>query len=133
MRHLPSLISIFVIHCLDRIIPLVFKSCQTWSDTHVTLKTGILTTEFIRFKYKTLSLFWKHIHPKLFVCLLDLMLYAHSKQLRSCWDGQLSKPPCSWTSLLKAVNQHLAYMAPALLESAEEKNDRRNIFMTKSS
>ena len=23
------------------------------------------------------------------VCLFDLMLYVHGKQLRSCWDGQL--------------------------------------------
>ena len=27
--------------------------------------------------------------PELFVCLFDLMLYVHGKQLRSCWDGQL--------------------------------------------
>ena len=25
----------------------------------------------------------------LFVCLFDLMLYVHGKQLRSCWDGHL--------------------------------------------
>ena len=24
-----------------------------------------------------------------FVCLFDVMLYVHGKQLRSCWDGQL--------------------------------------------
>ena len=32
-------------------------------------------------------------------CLFGLMLYVHGKQLRSCRDGQLSYPHCSWASL----------------------------------
>ena len=67
------------------------------------------------------------------------MLYVHGQQLRSCRDGQLSYPHCSWASLPDAGNQYLGHIlsrltdTTALLESAEEENGRRNNFMAKSS
>ena len=38
--------------------------------------------------------------------LFGLMLYVHGKQLRSCRDGQLSYPHCSWASLPEARYQY---------------------------
>ena len=34
--------------------------------------------------------------------IVELVLYVHGQQLRSCRDGQLSYPDCSWTSLPEA-------------------------------
>ena len=67
------------------------------------------------------------------------MLYVHGQQLRSCRDGHLSYPHCSWASLSDAGNQYLGHIlspltdTTALLESAEEENGSRNNFMAKSS
>ena len=44
--------------------------------------------------------------PNSFVCLFGLMLYVHGKQLRSCRDGQLSYPHCSWASFPEAGYQY---------------------------
>ena len=40
------------------------------------------------------------------VCLFELMLYVHGKQLRSCRDGNLSYPNCSWANLPEAGYQY---------------------------
>ena len=32
------------------------------------------------------------------VVVVELVLYVHGEQLRSCRDGQLSYPHCSWAS-----------------------------------
>ena len=50
------------------------------------------------------------IQNMIFVCLFGLMLYLHGQQLRSCRDGQLSYPHCSWASLPEAGNQYLAHI-----------------------
>ena len=42
--------------------------------------------------------------------LVELILYVHSQQLRSCQDGRLSLPNYSWTSLPKAVYQYIAHI-----------------------
>ena len=49
-----------------------------------------------------------------FVCLFGLMLSVHGQQLRSCRDGQLSYPHCSWESLPEAGNQYLAHILSPL-------------------
>ena len=43
-----------------------------------------------------------------YVVVVELVLYVHGEQLRSCRDGQLSYPHCSWASLLEAGCQYLA-------------------------
>ena len=48
--------------------------------------------------------------------LFGLMLYVHGKQLRSCGDGQLSYPHCSWASLPQAGYQYLAYIISPLTD-----------------
>ena len=58
----------------------------------------------------------------LFVCFSVLV---HVQQLKSCRDGQLTSPHCSWSSLPEAVNQYLVnILSPSTdncsLESAEE-------------
>ena len=53
----------------------------------------------------------------LFVCLFGLMLYVHGQQLRSCRDGQLSYPHCSWASLPEAGNQYLAHILSPLTDN----------------
>ena len=45
--------------------------------------------------------------PKMIV-VVELVLYVHGQQLRSCRDGQLSYPHCSRTSLPEAGYQYLA-------------------------
>ena len=42
------------------------------------------------------------------VVAAELVLYVHGQQLRSCGDGQLSYPHCSWASLPEAVDQWVA-------------------------
>ena len=42
------------------------------------------------------------------VVVVKLVLYVHGEQLKSCRDGQLSYPHCSWASLPEAGCQYLA-------------------------
>ena len=42
------------------------------------------------------------------VVVVELVLYAQGQQLRSCRDGQLSYPHCSWASLPEARYQYIA-------------------------
>ena len=42
------------------------------------------------------------------VVVVELVLYVHGEQLKSCGDGQLSYPHCSWASLAEAGCQYLA-------------------------
>ena len=51
-----------------------------------------------------------------FVCLFGLMLYVHGKQLRSCRDGQLAYPHCSWASLPEAGYKYLAHIITPLTD-----------------
>ena len=73
------------------------------------------------------------------VVVIELVLYVHGQQLRSCRDGQLSYPHCSWASLPEAGRQYLAPILTSFnekklfLNQRKRKNGRRNIFMTKSS
>ena len=53
----------------------------------------------------------------LFVSLFGLMLYVHGQQLRSCRDGQLAYPHCSWASLPEAGNQYLAHTLSSLTDN----------------
>ena len=61
----------------------------------------------------------KSYRPTVFlmlVCLFWLVLYVHGKQLRSCRDGQLTYPQCSWVSLPEAAYQDLAHTISPLTE-----------------
>ena len=61
----------------------------------------------------------KSYRPTVFlmlVCLFWLVLYVHGKQLRSCRDGQLSYPHCSWASLPEAAYQDLAHTISPLTD-----------------
>ena len=40
--------------------------------------------------------------------VVELVLYVHGQQLRSCRDGQLACPHCSWASFPEADYQYLA-------------------------
>ena len=51
------------------------------------------------------------------VCLFGLMLYVHGQQLRSCRDGQLSYPHCSWANLPEAGNNYLAHILSPLTDN----------------
>ena len=42
------------------------------------------------------------------VVVVELVLYIHGQKLRSCRDGLLSYPHCSWASLPEAGYQYLA-------------------------
>ena len=72
---------------------------------------------------------------------VDALLYVHDQQLRSCQDGQLAYPHCSWASLPEAGNQYLAHILSPLIDNCSSeflnqrkgKNGCRNNFMTKSS
>ena len=51
------------------------------------------------------------------VVVVELVLYVHGQQLRSCRDGQLSYPHCSWASLSEAGYQ---YVAPILSQITDK-------------
>ena len=51
------------------------------------------------------------------VVVVELVLYVHGQQLRSCRDSQLSYPHCSWASLPEAGYQ---YVAPILSQITEK-------------
>ena len=51
------------------------------------------------------------------VVVVELVLYVHGQQLRSCRDGQLSYPHCSWASLSEAGDQ---YVAPILSQITDK-------------
>ena len=57
-----------------------------------------------------------NLGSKCFVCLFGLMLYVQGKQLRSCRDGKLSYPHCSWAGLPKAAYQYLAHIISPLTD-----------------
>ena len=46
-----------------------------------------------------------------------LSVWVDALQLRSCLDGQLSYPHCSWASLPEAGNQYLAHILSPLTEN----------------
>ena len=66
--------------------------------------------------------------------LFDLLLYVRDKQLRSCRDGQLSKPHCTCASLpVLFTTSTLVYIRSpftetAPLESAEEEGWSKKYF-----
>ena len=62
------------------------------------------------------------------------MRYIHSKQLRSCSDGQLSlsKPPRGCLPVL-SVHSFVINRQLLVFNQRKRKNGRRNIFMAKSS
>ena len=49
--------------------------------------------------------------------LVELMLYVHGEQLKSCRDGQLSYSHCSWASCLEAEYQYLAHILSPLTDN----------------
>ena len=46
----------------------------------------------------------------IYIWLFGLMLYDLCKQLKSCRDGQLTYPHCSWASLLETGYPYLAHI-----------------------
>ena len=48
----------------------------------------------------------KYMFYVVVVVVVGLVLYVHGQQLRSCRDGQLSYPHCSWASLPEAGYQY---------------------------
>ena len=75
-----------------------------------------MPVELVQLSYNT-SVKDKYINADFFVCLFGLMLYVHGQQLRSCRDGQLSYPHCSWASLPEAGNQYLAHIFSPLTDN----------------
>ena len=69
-----------------------------------------------RFSHDTAHfiLLWLSLKPfcavVVVVVVIELMLYVHGKQLRSCQDGQLSNPHCSWACLPETGYQYLAHI-----------------------
>ena len=49
--------------------------------------------------------------------VVELVFYVHGQQLRSCRDGQLSYPHCSWASLPETCYQYLAPILSPLTEN----------------
>ena len=47
------------------------------------------------------------------------MFYIHGQQLRSCRDGQISYPHCSWASLPEAGYQYLAHILSPLTDGCK--------------
>ena len=66
----------------------------------------------------TLHTIRKHTacHLSFVVVVVELVLYIHGQQLRSCREGQLSYPHCSWASLPEAGYQYLAPILSPLTE-----------------
>ena len=54
------------------------------------------------------------------------MLYDLCKQLKSCRDGQLTYPHCSWASLLEAGYQYLAHIILLLFILSRRKKSKQH-------
>ena len=50
----------------------------------------------------------KYLFYVVVVVVIELVLDVYGEQLRSCRDGQLSYPHCSWASLPEVGCQYLA-------------------------
>ena len=115
------------------------KMCRTRGSISVPLDSQAtsLPTELWRLANSNMMKF-------IVLCLFDLLLYIHGKQLRSCWICHLSpcptvtSLPTIWDELAQVITRHISpQMSTSCVTSVLVKtvlrvpNDMSTIFMTK--